>query len=169
MAKKKETWLKIISGLIAIMFFYAVYIKLKDYEAAKKEMYDQVFSTGVADFLTWFIPVIELLIILLLVLKPTRLLGFWATLGILGSFSIYIILAMNDMFHRKPCECAGILNGAHFGWQVSFNLLFMILALLGIWLEKDWKIKNLLKRTKNAWFNAKNFISSIRNKKVMRG
>lgn len=49
---KKETLLKIISGLLAALFFYAALSKLLDYEKSRQEMLNQVFPASIGETLT---------------------------------------------------------------------------------------------------------------------
>ena len=42
---KRETTLKFICGSIAVLFFYAAFSKLMDYDKSVGEMRNQIFST----------------------------------------------------------------------------------------------------------------------------
>lgn len=161
---KRETWLKIISGLIASMFFYAAFVKFWDYEEANWQMRNQVFPNGVADILTWLIPSIESVLILLLVFKPTRLWGFKASLGLLTLFTLYIGITSTNIFGRIPCSCGGIIGELSYGWHALFNLVFMFLAFLGIWVENHWKVKFVWNRIKDKWFLIKKKGKSLRKR-----
>ncbi|WP_134087757.1 MauE/DoxX family redox-associated membrane protein [Olivibacter sp. XZL3] len=149
---EKEKWLKILAGLIASMFFYAAFSKLWDYEQSQIDMRNQLFPNAVADVLTWLVPVIEFIIVVLLVIRPTRLVGFGASLGLLTMFTIYIVIALSMIFGRTPCACGGILNNLPYEWHFAFNLLFMFLAYRGIGLEKGWTLKETWTQIKNTWF-----------------
>lgn len=141
--KKREIQLRLIAGGIACMHCYAVYIKLRNYKKANLEMRAQLFPNHVADLLTWAIPAVEIIVILLLLHTVTRLKAFWASFGMLMVFTLYIGLAMSGIFHREPCSCGGILGNVHYAWQMLFNLPFLFLSLLGISLEKNWTKETL--------------------------
>jgi len=70
---KKEVQLKMLSALVATMFGYAAITKLRNYEQSNWEMRNQVFPDGVADVLTWLVPVIELIVAVFLLSKCSQL------------------------------------------------------------------------------------------------
>jgi len=164
MATKKEIWLKIISGLIASMFFYTVFVKFRNYEQANWDMRNQVFPNGIADILTWLVPSIEAVLVLLLVFKPTRLWGFKASLGLLTAFTLYISIALTNIFGRVPCNCGGIIGELSYGWHILFNLIFMLLAFLGICIENRWTEKDIWNKVKNTWYLIKKKGKLVRQK-----
>ncbi|SDL11367.1 Methylamine utilisation protein MauE [Pedobacter sp. ok626] len=146
---KKEAILKLLSGIIALLFFYAAVSKLVDFEKSKHEMLNQVFSQDIALLLVWLVPVIELGIVGLLLVNAARLKGFYAALILLCVFSIYIAVTMTGAFGRIPCSCGGILNHMGYWTHLIFNLLFIGFAMLGIALQSGWitnRVVNFFKR-----------------------
>jgi len=131
---KKEIAIQILSTFIAMLFCYAMVSKIADYRENLSEMRNQVFPIAVADILTWFIPLVELGIVCCLIYKPFRHMGLWLSFGLLSLFSIYILLGVNEMFNRVPCNCAGILWKNSTYWdQFWFNMVFMALAVIALW------------------------------------
>lgn len=129
----KDSAIQLIAAVIAVMFFYAVVLKLGNYEEATREMRNQVFPMATADVLVWLIPLLEIVIIALLIYQPLRKVGLWASLALLLSFSAYIILAERKIFGRTPCSCAGILwQHSTYRHQLWFNVLFIILAIIAL-------------------------------------
>jgi len=146
---KKETTLRIIACIIALMFFYAAIIKLTDYERSKQEMMNQVFPLFIAGILTWAVPVAELILTPFLVISATRLKGMYAALGLLVAFSLYIVITMTGVFRRIPCSCGNIISeDTTYSEQLIFNLCFIVLTLTGLAIERGWKIPV-------KWFNPK--------------
>lgn len=130
---KAEKTVQFIAAIIALMFFYAVAVKLSDYEQAYWNMHNQVFSEQIAVILTWLIPTIECLLIMLLLYKPFMVKGLWGALTMLSAFSLYIVLAMHHLFDRTPCSCGGILGSqSSYYDQLWFNIAFILLALAGL-------------------------------------
>ena len=140
---KKEVVLKFLSGIIALLSFYAALSKLVDFEVSKHEMLKQVFSRDIALMLVWIVPLVELVIAALLLFNFTRLIGFYASLVLLSSFSIYIAITMSGAFGRIPCSCGGILKNMGYWTHLIFNLFFIVLALLGIAIERRWIINRV--------------------------
>lgn len=146
---KKEVVLKLLSGIIALLFFYAALSKLVDFEVSKHEMLKQVFSRDFALMLVWIVPLVELVIVALLLFNFTRLIGFYASLMLLSSFSIYIAITMSGTFGRIPCSCGGILKNMGYWTHLIVNLFFIVLAILGIATERRWitnRVFQLFKR-----------------------
>lgn len=122
--------------LLVIMFSYAAVSKLWNYERSLGEMRNQVFPIVLADVLTWLIPLIEISITICLVYIPFQRIGLWSSLVLLSIFSIYILLAATKIFGRTPCSCAGILwQNSTYWHQLGFNLLFIIMAVIALWLN----------------------------------
>jgi hypothetical protein len=90
--------------------------------------------TPIAGFVTWFIPLIELLISVLLVTSRWRFVGLMGSFGLMLAFTLYIA-AILQFSENIPCSCGGVLQ--QLGWteHLIFNTVFTLLALVGILLE----------------------------------
>lgn len=130
--RNTENHITIISTLFILLWSYAAFSKLAVLEISRSEMLNQVFPIWVAEILYWLVPTIELGICLLLIFSRTRVAGLYASLILMSSFSIYIALSMTGIFGRIPCNCGGILSNMSYGTHLIFNLLFVILAAIGI-------------------------------------
>jgi len=133
---KKEKTIRVLAAIIAMMFFYAGAVKLGFYQETVREMRNQVFPIMIADLLSWFIPLIEIGIVVCLVYEPFRRIGLWSSLMLLSLFSIYILLASTKIFGRTPCSCASILwQNSTYWHQFGFNLLFITMTIIALWLN----------------------------------
>ena len=141
---KKETTLLLISGFIAVLFFYAALSKLMDYERSQWEMKNQIFSPAVAWLLTWLIPTLEILLMITLLFPNTRKKALLAAFILLSCFTIYIGIVMTGVFGRIPCSCGGILENMSYGTHLLFNLFFVALATLGLAIDNGWISHNRL-------------------------
>jgi len=137
----------ICAALIALMLSYAAISKLADYQLSKQQMLNQVFPEPVALQLTWLIPAVEIFISLALINKLTTIYGLYAALILLVAFSIYISLTMTSLFGRVPCSCGGILMHMSYSIHLLFNLIFIILAVVGIRPDNYW-LANLIRNLK---------------------
>jgi hypothetical protein len=140
---KRETIALFITTVLALLFFYAAFIKLINYHESRQQMLNQVFSKAVALLLTWLVPVAELIIMGLLLIRQTRLKGLYASALLLLAFTIYIIVAMSGVFGHIPCSCGGVLENMSYQNHIWFNLFFMVLAVSGIALETPWIINRV--------------------------
>jgi len=145
---KREAILMTLAALLAVMFFYAACSKLIDMPLTRFQMHGQVFPKNLADVLAWLVPLTELMITLSLLLSPTRLLGFYASLSLLLLFSIYIAITMSGAFGKIPCSCGGVLGNLGYWTHLVFNLGFMFLAGLGIAIEQRWMMSGVSNRSK---------------------
>ena len=135
-----------VSVLIALLFAYAAVSKLCAYEESKREMMNQVFPVNIALVLTWLVPVTELTLAAGLVINKFRFRSLLASCLLLIVFTLYIAITMSGRFGRIPCSCGGILEDMSYSAHLVFNLIFIVMAILAIALETQWK-------SIHQWFN----------------
>lgn len=143
----KENQLNSISGILAVLFFYAAVSKLMNYDQSKQEMLNQVFPRSIGEVLTWLVPTVELLLVGILLFTTTRLMGLWLSLILMIAFTLYIGIVMTGVFGRVPCSCGSLLKNMPYSIHLFFNIFFVALAGLGIYIEKRGRIKF------NRWFH----------------
>lgn len=139
---RREIILQGIATAIALLFCYAALSKLTDFATSRSEMLNQVFPESIALILVWVVPITELFIVALLLYKPLRLMGFYASLILLSLFTIYIAITMAGVFGRIPCSCGGILKHMSYSVHLIFNVFFLLLALAGILLKRTITINS---------------------------
>lgn len=124
-------FLEIICFLFILLFSYAAISKLWDFNVFKIQLGQSPLLTAFAGWVSWGIPIIELVTALLLAIPKYRLVALYAALGLMSLFTLYII-AVLKFSNFVPCSCGGILE--RMGWQehLIFNSVFVILAILGI-------------------------------------
>ncbi|MDG3583367.1 DoxX family protein [Galbibacter sp. CAA-3] len=100
-----------------------------------------------AGWLAWLVPVLELLIVGLLVFPRTRLLGLMGAFTLMVMFTVYIYIILNYASY-VPCSCGGVLEKLGWGEHLVFNMAFIFLALLAIYiaLHPSLNYLNLSKR-----------------------
>lgn len=140
--KTKDWVIEIVAGLLILMFTYAASIKLMEYDQSKLQMMKQLIPAGTAPVLTWLVPVAELTIVGLLLFKKTRLIGLYASAGLMLLFSGYIAVAMSGWLGQKPCGCGGILEHMSYWQHLVFNLFFVGAAIASIILQKRSNANN---------------------------
>lgn len=139
----KKILLEIICMLFVILFVYAAMSKLMDYQNFKLLLGKSPLLTDSADLVVWFIPTIEIIIALLLVIPKYRLLGLYASFSLIIMFTAYLIIILN-FAENIPCACGGILQ--RLGWRehIYFNLFFILIAGIGIIINPHQNIKQIL-------------------------
>jgi hypothetical protein len=136
--KTRSTIIEIICVSFILLWSYAAFSKLADLDKSRSEMLNQVFPMWIAEILYWLVPTLELGLCALLISTKTRLMGLYASLILMSSFTLYIGIVMTGVFGRVPCSCGGILNNMSYGTHLVFNLFFVALALFGIIIAKRW-------------------------------
>lgn len=138
----------VICLLYIILFTYTSMAKLIAYPAARLQWAQSPFITEMAGVLIWLIPAAELLIVVLLAFRKTRLPGLYGALGLMCLFSAYIY-AMLHVSYYVPCSCGGVLSAMSWTQHFWFNIVFATLAITGIaWQQRPltwhWLLAALL-------------------------
>jgi len=112
-----------------------------DYSIFKEQIATTPILASVASLAAWIVPLSEFGIVILLFWAPWRLKGLYAALGMMISFTAYIIyiLAFNK---HLPCSCGGVLEQLTWSEHIIFNCAFISLSLLAILLHKRTKKTN---------------------------
>lgn len=121
----------IIAVLFILLFVYAAASKLMDYQKFLVQLGQSPLLTAYVNSIAWTIPTLEIVIAILLAIPGSRLLALYASFTLMVIFSAYItaILSFSDFI---PCSCGGVLQ--HMSWKAHllFNVVFVILAAIGV-------------------------------------
>ena len=139
---KNPILLLILCSLI-LLFTYTAISKWLDMPLYLYEMHNQPFPRWFATLIAWVLPVIEFFVVILLLLGMTRLTGLWIASMLMGLFTLYTLLVLTGVFHRIPCSCGGIIQSLTWPQHLSFNLVFTIIAGIGIRLQKKSHSKHI--------------------------
>jgi putative oxidoreductase len=131
---KRALTIELISFLLILLFVYTTLSKLLDFQRFKSQMNSQTLPLGMSTVLIWTLPGIELIIVAMLSIKKTLYAGLGLSFILMMLFTGYVGLVLAGYYSRVPCSCGGVLKGM--GWQIHFlfNIFFMLLSLLGIYL-----------------------------------
>lgn len=132
---KKNLVIEIISTAFIFLFVYAAASKLMDVDKFAAQIGQSPLLTDINYLVAWSIPAAEVMISALLCFQKTRLTGLYLSLNLMILFTVYIIAILSFGEHI-PCSCGGVLE--RLGWteHLIFNTSFVVLAALGIWMEK---------------------------------
>jgi len=133
---KRQVLIECIAALLIMLFLYASLSKFLDFETFTGEMNNQPLPNSWTPFLVWFIPCSEIAICLALMIERTRLLGFYASLVLMGLFTIYTCIILFHFFSYVPCSCGGVIKRLTWKQHLVFNLFFVALAICGITLQR---------------------------------
>jgi uncharacterized membrane protein YphA (DoxX/SURF4 family) len=121
----------VICYLYMLLFTYAAFSKLLDFINFKVQLGQSPLLSAFVEYISWAVPVTELLIVVLLAIPRFRLIGLFASFSLMIMFTAYIYIILNYSSFI-PCSCGGILE--KLGWKehLLFNLVFVLLAVIGI-------------------------------------
>lgn len=139
---KNYIFVEIISILIILLFTYAASSKLLAYDQFVWQIGQSPTLKNFAEWLAWMVPSVELLISILLIVPKWRSLGLKASFGLMAAFTIYIASILS--FSKElPCSCGGILEQMSWKNHLVFNIIFTVLPLIAILIDKGkYKLNN---------------------------
>lgn len=128
---KKRLAIEVVCFLFILLFVYAALTKLLDIEKFVVQVGQSPLLMPFAPLVSWAVPLIELSIAVLLIFDRTRFIGFYGAFTIMVAFTAYIAVILTFADH-VPCSCGGILE--KMGWveHLIFNVVFVLLAIVGI-------------------------------------
>ena len=118
---------------------------MMDFENFQVQIGQSPLLSAFAEFISYAVIIIELIIVLLLMLQRSRIAGLYASTALMSAFTMYIFLILNysDFI---PCSCGGILEKLGWSEHLIFNIVCIILGVLAI-LVYNKKNKYPLQRT----------------------
>jgi len=131
---------ELITVLLIILFIYTASSKLLDIAAFRKQMLNQPLPETLRQNLVWLVPLSEITTSIFLIIKPLRLYGFVLAFLLMLAFTLYVSLILAKAFAYIPCSCGGILNTLSWEVHLIFNIVFTILALAGIIIERKRRL-----------------------------
>lgn len=87
-----------------------------------------------AFFISWTVPIVELLIAVLLLIPETAKIGLWCFLGVMIIFTMYILIAL-IWASKLPCHCGGVIETLTWTEHLWFNIGFILLSIIAIRLD----------------------------------
>lgn len=128
---RKAFIVEIICFLLMLLFMYAAFSKLSDYEKFVVQIGQSPMLTNFSGFIAWFIPAIELICCILLAWPRFRLKGLYMAFSLMVMFTAYIV-AITQFSEYVPCSCGGVLDKLGWTEHLIFNAFFNVLAIIGI-------------------------------------
>lgn len=132
--------LSIICFCLIFLFVYASVSKLVDLKGFRHDINNQPFPNEWTVFLVITIPGIELVTVTSLIFEKTRRLGLYLSALLMSTFTLYTILILLRVFKYVPCSCGGVLKLLTWPQHLVFNLLFVIISIIGLRIENRTKI-----------------------------
>lgn len=131
---KRKIILEVICFLFVLLFLYAAFTKLLDYQKFTVQVGQSPLLTGFGDTIPWLVISLEILVAGMLMIPRTRLVALFASFSLMTMFTAYIVAILNFSPY-VPCSCGGVLEKLGWTEHLIFNGVFMVLGLLGITLQ----------------------------------
>ena len=149
---KRQVLQECISALLILLFVYASLSKFIDWKTFYGEMHNQPLPKSWTPFLVWIIPCTEIAISVSLLFERTRLLAFYASLVVMGLFTIYTGVILLHFFPYIPCSCGGVIKRLTWRQHLVLNLFFVALSVVGIVIQRRKRFTQILiTKNKNSF------------------
>lgn len=132
---KKDITINIICGLFIFLFVYASIAKLLEFHSFKAVLSQSPLIAGYAMIIALLLPFAEIGIAVLLLFPSMRRIGLYASFALLLLFTGYIAYMIVFTPHL-PCSCGGVIKQMSWLQHLVFNIAWILLALIGIWLTE---------------------------------
>lgn len=134
-----------ISLLYVFLFVYAATGKLSDFQNFQVQIGQSPLLSAFAGWVAWLVPLIEILISILLVFAAYRRIALYLAFSLMAMFTTYIFIILNYASF-VPCSCGGILEKLGWAEHLVFNLVFIALATVAIFLSEPLQLPITLRR-----------------------
>jgi len=135
-SKAKERLVFSICLICMFLFLYTAYSKILEHHRFLTGLSRVAAIGGFAPYISWFVPAAEILVSILLIIPNTARWGLYGFLVLMVLFTCYI-LSMLLWAKKLPCHCGGAIEKLTWTQHVWFNLAFIAIAVLGLWLGKS--------------------------------
>lgn len=134
---------EVIGILFIILFVYAGLTKLIE----GNNFYNTILNSPIlggrtmASLGAWLVPLLELAVALLIAWPRTKIKGLYGALALMLLFTGYTA-AILFLAPYIPCSCGGVISLLSWEQHLVFNMVFLLLAVVGIGLlRRDQKKK----------------------------
>lgn len=130
---------ELIASLFILLFLYTGLSKLREHAEFQVVLSTSPLLATSSLVLSWMLPILEIVISILLFFQATRKYGLVISMMVMAIFTIYISY-MLLFTPNLPCSCGGVLKQLNWSQHLLFNLFFLSLSILAIWLSKKNKL-----------------------------
>lgn len=132
---RRQLTIEIISSLLILLFLYTALSKLLEFTAFNYVLSKLPLIGSMAAVVALALPITEGLVSVLLFFPRTRLWGLYSALALMTGFTAYLAYMIFFTPHL-PCSCGGVLKQMTWSQHLIFNILFLLLSLAGVVLQR---------------------------------
>ena len=126
---------ELISALFILLFLYTALNKTVYIRPTINILNANPLLSNYATAITWSVIILEYIATAILFFPKTRKAGLIVSLALMSIFTAYIGYMM-IFVPKLPCSCGGIISKLTWSQHLIINLIFILLALLGIRLQR---------------------------------
>jgi len=132
---KRTIIVDIICYFFILLFLYTGATKLMEVRLFKEQLVSSPLMGSLAGFITWALPIGELILAIGLFIPALRLKALYATTTLMALFTIYVI-AIFFIDNQISCSCGGIIEELSPKQHILFNSACVILSAVAIALSR---------------------------------
>jgi len=125
-----------VSYLYVLLFVYAAVSKLLDFENFQVQLGQSPLLSAHSIIISWLVPLVELVIAVALLFIRLRFWSIYFAFFLMTLFTFYIYVILN-FTNDIPCSCGGVLEDLNWTEHLIFNLLFVFLAVVVLWVLRE--------------------------------
>ncbi|MFB9080216.1 MauE/DoxX family redox-associated membrane protein [Flavobacterium procerum] len=130
----KKIIVDVVCLLYILLFVYAAVSKILDFEKFQVQLGQSPLFSAFAGWISWSVLLSEFIIVFFLLIPKTKMRALYAGFCLMSMFSAYIFI-MLYFSSFIPCSCGGILEKMSWTQHLIFNLLFVLLAGVALWID----------------------------------
>ncbi|OFV10591.1 MULTISPECIES: MauE/DoxX family redox-associated membrane protein [Sphingobacterium] len=104
-------------------------LKLWNLEITKSEIAMQGLPLWMSDMLLLTLPLVNIVLICMLLYKPTVSLGIRLSTLTIAGFTLYLIIGITGVMGHTPCACAGIWPTNNHWLHIALNSIFIAIGI----------------------------------------
>jgi len=141
----KKYLVDVLVFLFILLFVYAAVSKFIDFEEFQHQLGQSPLLGSYAHIVVWLVPLSELIVALMMIFKSTQRFAIFTFYTMMVMFTVYIVIILN-FTSFIPCSCGGVLE--ELGWteHLIFNLVFVLLAMVALWMLYNHQHPTISKR-----------------------
>jgi len=124
--------LKIIAVLLLALWIPTSLDKLMNFDRFKADIGRQPLNESLLTTLAYILPFIEISIVIWLVVRSSRWVGYGLSSLLMVAFTGFVWLAWQKAWPKLPCGCGKLISTISWQQHFWFNLFFLIISILGL-------------------------------------
>lgn len=116
--------------LLISLWTYTAFMKFGNMENNLDSMHKQFFPVYVGSVLAYLLPMMAIVTVIFLFYRIKT--GFLLSIGLLSSFTLFILVAFAEIFAGQTCACAGIFPRQGYVFHLVLNIVMLAMAVTGL-------------------------------------